>query len=89
MVKGVNKNIIEINDTGNEIFEKVILYIKPQYNNISNKLLNSETEKILNSFIKKTNSDIFIQNKKSSKVVVYLFAAVLLAILTVVGFIIF
>ncbi len=89
MVKGVNKNIIEINDTGNEIFEKVILYVKPQYNNISNKLLNSETEKILNSFTQKTDNDIFVQNKKSSKVVVYLFAAVLLAILTVVGFIIF
>ncbi|MBQ6816786.1 MAG: hypothetical protein IJP26_06130 [Clostridia bacterium] len=89
MVKGVNKNIIEINDTGNEIFEKVILYVKPQYNNISNKLLNSETEKILNSFVKKADCDIFLENKKSSKLVVYLFGAALLTVLTVIGFIIF
>ena len=26
MVKGVNKHIIEINDTGNKYFEKVLLF---------------------------------------------------------------
>ncbi len=30
MVKGVNKNIIEISDTGNECFERVILFVRPE-----------------------------------------------------------
>ncbi|MBE6769220.1 MAG: hypothetical protein E7548_00510 [Ruminococcaceae bacterium] len=30
MVKGVNKKIIEINNTENEFFEKIILYVSPK-----------------------------------------------------------
>jgi len=29
MVKGVNKNVIEICDTGNDYFERVILFVRP------------------------------------------------------------
>lgn len=29
MVKGVSKNIIEISDTGNECFERAILFVRP------------------------------------------------------------
>jgi len=29
MVKGVNKTIIEINETGNEMFERVLLFVNP------------------------------------------------------------
>lgn len=34
MVKGVNRTVIEVNDTGSEMFEKIILYVKPKYGNI-------------------------------------------------------
>lgn len=34
MVKGVNRTVIEVNDTGNEMFEKIVLYVKPKYGNI-------------------------------------------------------
>lgn len=34
MVKGVNRTIIEVNDTGNEMFEKIVLYVKPKYGNM-------------------------------------------------------
>ncbi len=30
MVKGVNKKIIEINNTENELFEKIVLYVSPK-----------------------------------------------------------
>lgn len=30
MVKGVNRNVIEINDTGSELFERAILFVKPE-----------------------------------------------------------
>lgn len=29
MIKGVNKNVIEISDTGNECFERAILFVRP------------------------------------------------------------
>ena len=30
MLKGVNKNVIEIQDTGNDCFERVILFVRPE-----------------------------------------------------------
>ena len=30
MVKGVNKKIIEINNTENELFEKIVIYVSPK-----------------------------------------------------------
>lgn len=42
MIKGVNKQIIEINDLENKIFEKAVLYIRPEYSDASfGKLYNS------------------------------------------------
>ncbi len=33
MVKGVNKTVIEVNNTGSKMFEKIVFYISPQYAN--------------------------------------------------------
>lgn len=30
MIRGVNKNVIEISDTGNECFERAILFVRPE-----------------------------------------------------------
>lgn len=30
MIRGVNKNVIEISDTGNDCFERAILFVRPQ-----------------------------------------------------------
>lgn len=35
MVKGVNKTVIEVNDTGSKMFEKIVFYVSPQYGNMS------------------------------------------------------
>lgn len=35
MVKGVNKTIIEVNNTGSKIFEKIVFYVTPQYGGLS------------------------------------------------------
>ena len=37
MVKGVNKTVIEVNDTGSRIFEKIVFYISPKYSGLSPK----------------------------------------------------
>ncbi len=50
LVKGVNKKVIEINDTGNEVFEKVVLYIKPKYSLLENKELKKEAGEVLKNY---------------------------------------
>ncbi|MBE6728310.1 MAG: hypothetical protein E7562_06670 [Ruminococcaceae bacterium] len=39
MVKGVNKTVIEVNNTGSKIFEKIVFYVTPQYGNLGAKRL--------------------------------------------------
>lgn len=79
MVKGVNKKIIEINDTGNEIFEKVVLYIKPKYSLLSNKELKKEAEEILRNY----NVEDFnykAEERGSKRLILFLFCACLVAV---------
>lgn len=46
MVKGVSKTIIEVNNTGSRLFEKIVFYVTPEYTNLSAKQL----KKAANSF---------------------------------------
>ena len=39
MVKGVNKTVIEVNNTGSLLFEKIVFYITPEYSSLSAKQL--------------------------------------------------
>lgn len=39
MVKGVNKTVIEVNNTGSKMFEKIVFYVTPQYGNVDPKKL--------------------------------------------------
>ena len=47
MVKGVNKSVIEINQTGSKYFSKIILYVSPGFNENSASKLADEAEKIV------------------------------------------
>ena len=40
MVKGVNKTVIEVNNTGSKVFERIVFYISPTCSNLSSKNLN-------------------------------------------------
>ncbi|MBR6502435.1 MAG: hypothetical protein IKT42_03250 [Clostridia bacterium] len=40
MVKGVNKTVIEVNNTGSKVFDRVVFYVSPGYSNLSQKNLN-------------------------------------------------
>jgi hypothetical protein len=48
MIKGVSKQIIEINNTDDEVFEKVVFYIKPDFANLPEKI----TEKRAKAYLK-------------------------------------
>lgn len=47
MIKGVNRQIIEVTQTGNNYFEKAWLVIKPQYINAGASTLDFEAERYL------------------------------------------
>ena len=56
MVKGVNRTVIEVNDTGSKVFEKIVFYVSPQYGNLSAKVLKQAAGEIslgLNCYQKK------------------------------------
>jgi len=42
MSKGVNRQVLEIHDTGNEYFEKALLFVKPEYTFLNEKKLLSD-----------------------------------------------
>ena len=44
MVKGVNKRVIEVNNTGNKFFEKIVFYVTPQYSDLTARQLQQATE---------------------------------------------
>ncbi|MEG1886758.1 MAG: hypothetical protein RR177_01405 [Oscillospiraceae bacterium] len=49
MLKGVSKQIIEVNNTGNKYFEKALIFVRPQYLNASRSKLDDEAENYLRS----------------------------------------
>ncbi len=49
MLRGTNKSIIEINETENRYFERALLFVKPEFVNISPERLNREAKKMLGS----------------------------------------
>lgn len=49
MLKGVNKNIIEITDTGSECFERAILFVRPEKAGEGHQLLWANANRYLSS----------------------------------------
>ncbi len=35
MIKGINRQVVEVKDTGNECFERILFFIKPEYAGLS------------------------------------------------------
>ncbi len=50
MVKGVNKTVIEVCDTGSKMFEKIVFYVSPQYGSLSAKQLSRAAREFSFSF---------------------------------------
>ena len=46
MLKGVNKQILEITNTESPYFEKIIFFVRPSSQNVSREKLETEAEKI-------------------------------------------
>lgn len=64
MVKGVNKSIIEISETGSKYFSRVILFVSPEYVQKGSKKLTSEAQEIIKK-IQMSDSTISLRSEMS------------------------
>lgn len=46
MIKGINKQILEVTNTNSPYFEKIIFFVRPEGQKLSEQKLKSEAEKI-------------------------------------------
>lgn len=51
MLKGVNKRIVEISNTNSKYFYKALLFVKPEYCDLTDKKTEAEANKYLNGII--------------------------------------
>ena len=54
MVKGVNKTVIEVNNTGSKVFDRIVFYVTAQYGNLSARELLKATENFTFQFDKRS-----------------------------------
>lgn len=47
MIKGVNRQIIEVTDTGNEFFERALLIVRPGFTDLTPGRLHEEAQRLV------------------------------------------
>ncbi|MBP3391003.1 MAG: hypothetical protein J6L58_04865 [Clostridia bacterium] len=67
MVKGVNKQIIEINDTGSKYFEKVLLFVVPGKKDLPNELLQKRAKEYVVELSKNITPALSIREQVMKK----------------------
>lgn len=90
MVKGVNKTIIEVNNTGSRYFEKIVFYVTPQYGNLNAKQLKKAAATFSFNFEGEVSRKPLRKIHKIRKLTaIFLSAAILLTVLIITGIAIF
>lgn len=49
MLRGTNRSIIEINETDNKYFERALLFVKPEFGDLSPERLTREAKRMIGS----------------------------------------
>ena len=49
MLKGVNRQVVEIHDTGNKCFEKAILFVNPEFSDVEMGALTKSLQRLVRS----------------------------------------
>lgn len=74
MIKGVNKQVVEVVDTGSDYFERALFFVDPKYYGISESKLKEKAGLIANSAGKPPENKRIRRNRRIKKAVC-LFAA--------------
>ncbi len=91
MVRGINRTVIEINDTGSNFFEKVIFFVTPEYGNIGTRQLKAEADRIINEYYPDLKNTANIRNiYRKRKLIRFLcIGAAVVIMLGIAAFVIF
>ncbi len=90
MVKGVNKTVIEVNNTGSRYFEKIVFYVTPQYGNLTAKQLQKATGMFCFNFDDtKIRKPIRKIKKRQKLIKLFIFGGSILSVLITAGILIF
>ncbi len=89
MVKGVNKTVIEVNNTGSRYFEKIVFYVTPQYGNLSAKQLKKAASTFSFNFDNSMQRKPLrtLQKRKKIKTIIFSIMGLLLVLALVLYFI--
>lgn len=49
MIKGVNRQMVEVRETGSEYFERILFIVKPEFSGVKDSKLREQASKITNS----------------------------------------
>ena len=89
MLRGVNKQIIEINETGNIFFERALLFVRPQYLELGARRLESEANKFLLDISKKPPARGVISLRRRRRTKRIILCSIIVAIGIAAGAVIF
>ena len=56
MIKGVNRQIVEVNQTECDYFERIIFIVRPEYKSASSSVLKNEADKLSRNAIESIDS---------------------------------
>ena len=79
MVKGVSKTIIEVNNTGSKIFEKVVFYVAPEFGNLSAKQLKRAASNFSFEFPKNPTRKRSFKKRAKGKIPTIIIVSLLIA----------
>ena len=51
MIKGVNRQIIEVHDTGCRYFERALFFVSTEYSEMQKKALQAEAERVVKTYM--------------------------------------
>lgn len=76
MVKGVNKTVIVVNDTGNKLFEKIVFYVSDEYGNLNPKHLRRAATSYKYEFLSNTSRISLRKREKNKKLKILILSAI-------------
>ncbi len=76
MIKGVNRQVLEIHETGTKYFEKALFFVRPEYSTLNEKRLNEKALRALSGDAKVPVTKRAKLKTVVLKIIYLLFAAV-------------
>lgn len=81
MIRGVNKKLVEVNNTENKYFERVLLVVRPEFAKLKNSKLDFEAKKLVENICKFGEYNKGYLRKKKDKKRIFAVASIIATIL--------